>query len=1454
MTIQPIQTTPTSSKMTNISDEQQQQQQQQQFLMAAAAMAAANCHNNNNNSVLLTGAAHFTDDVRKWGYMRKLKTNKRKFFVLRLNSLLTLSKATIAYYDNEKKYRDKCPARRTIVLVECFAVARIPDQKRYVLGIYTKDDLLAAICDDEKQLNEWLQAIRSILYRTPEYHCRSLRDFHFIWQGHINRVDGALPRALMGTYRFCLMPTVLYLIRLESSNSNSNNSVANSSQANRYEFPLSIIHRCGHKDKTFYLKIGRLSELGAGECWVQTDDQTIAEHMHAKVSSFWALNKNSKSADDGGNSNNTTTAAGDDHGKTTATMLNNHSSSTASSLAGYRPRSSSTSNAINSNQLSGSSSRQPHHLMMHQFMPTAAVQFHPGLNQHHHHHTANNRNSMPATSSSTSSQSPADSRERLQSCSSSTGGGGGGSVRSHTASDCSNEDLSQGYCASSNSASSAATTPLGPMFPSPWNIHHLYHHGMPHHFSQPPPTSHHNHSHQCSSSQSSFYLNNSFAQSSSSCGGSLHNPSNPITKNPTNSSTSSLSTEFDIQEQQQLQQIHATMFSPLNCLDLNQNQHSNLVMGALSQDNDKGFGADLDLYPAYIPPLSSQSTSSTTMPACASCIQMCYLQLFQQQQQQHLSSTTSGQPTHQSPITSPKCHCSACLMHSFTHESSSSISSSLSSSNTNCTNNGGQSGVQNHHYLPTIPAGEPSDYVPMKPMNAHSPNNNSSADDQIRDDDISKKKLDKTDEEEENCYLHMSPLAVANGDGSNPMVTSTSNSVSNSIEFNLEKLRSYIRDDDHTVSTTAKTVPVTIPANMNESNDDTIFNGLTRAYSTGSKPQPLAPSIGSQCNNQPVTTKTNIGTDKVTKQQQLPTPSSSSSKSTTTSHQIRNRASSTGSHGMKFSAFLSSRRKNKMSAIIPIQQQQQMTNPQVHNDFQHNCQWPSSMETASSSCCSLIEEQSTNKSNKAASAPILSSLIQPRVRSLTLGSKPAGLRLHNLFKNKSTSVTATSSVNQINPLLQCTSQIPPDILANLYGHSLIPKPHASCTCSLHHHHHHHNHFAHHHHHMTTAAPTTSQPVPHLNNHPMPVSFLPEEGDLMEIDYSANNKSKDHRFHQKHHHHHHGHHHHHHHAKSIANNQKTNDSSNETIQSELDTDEKNIDITSESRTKSATSDLSNRNRKNSDSSQSNSEIVNNSHKSSMNEVQTQKSNQNTLDHLVHTLKHTLSIHGSKQPHSINTSPSFYDDNDDYIMFTPGSQKNNHSNVLSKSLPEQDIINTKINRNLTTYSDQSIAPLATNEILSDDDQKPVHLAEEEESLYVLLSPDQSSSSNKASTTLNSGNKKSNSKKTKSSTMRSLFSSITMNTGVEGNQGSGSRFRFMRSISSCNNNNHDNNSIKSTGKNSSRNQRQSSSRSESSPLDHHIHETPQTTVIATTTKSSPSPTNISATPPPPTATIIT
>lgn len=86
------------------------------------------------------------------------------------------SNATLAYYDNEKKFREKQSPKRVILLSECFAVARIPD-RRYVLGIYTKEDLLATAFDDEKPFLEWLQAIRSILYLMPEFQMRPIRDF-----------------------------------------------------------------------------------------------------------------------------------------------------------------------------------------------------------------------------------------------------------------------------------------------------------------------------------------------------------------------------------------------------------------------------------------------------------------------------------------------------------------------------------------------------------------------------------------------------------------------------------------------------------------------------------------------------------------------------------------------------------------------------------------------------------------------------------------------------------------------------------------------------------------------------------------------------------------------------------------------------------------------------------------------------------------------------------------------------------------------------------------------------------------------------------------------------------------------------------------------------------------------------------------------------------------------------
>lgn len=138
-------------------------------------------------------------DVQKSGYMRKskvkrrstvltldlnldhhllllsLQTNKRKFFVLRMNTLMDSNEATLSYYDTEKKFRlnpdpsNQMP-RRTTYIKNCWAVHKKYDSKhRWSMAVYTNEDMLATYCDDEKVLNEWIEAIRKVMKTQQDF-------------------------------------------------------------------------------------------------------------------------------------------------------------------------------------------------------------------------------------------------------------------------------------------------------------------------------------------------------------------------------------------------------------------------------------------------------------------------------------------------------------------------------------------------------------------------------------------------------------------------------------------------------------------------------------------------------------------------------------------------------------------------------------------------------------------------------------------------------------------------------------------------------------------------------------------------------------------------------------------------------------------------------------------------------------------------------------------------------------------------------------------------------------------------------------------------------------------------------------------------------------------------------------------------------------------------------------
>lgn len=363
------------------------------------------------------------------------------------------------------------------------------------------------------------------------------------------------------------------------------------------------------------------------------------------------------------------------------------------------------------------------------------------------------------------------------------------------------------------------------------------------------------------------------------------------------------------------------------------------------------------------------------------------------------------------------------------------------------------------HYLPPVPAGTTADYLTMSP-GSHESTSHPESDHHDQDDG----------------YLDMAPLSPSSKSpstsggnvSSNPVAIPPSKSSyhpdGSSIESHLEKVRSYYGNDEETglgPRAKAGSTPHYQAANQSQT-DDSIFNGLTRAYSTGSRPQPLAPSIGAQCvvpaNPQAGSTSSTENT--AVANSIRTTPASSSSSNNKSSHN-RIRAFSTGSHGLNLAAIRLNSRRRKL-------QQMQNTQSQPWQCSVGSCEADTVL--TSSSASSLIEEESVGrKHNKASSAPVLSPLVQPRTRSATIGSKPSTF-------------------------------VPP-------AHHHVGQHKPAVVSSHHHLHHHHCHLN-----STEMVCSTACKGPWYPGYepqsPVNSTVLPpqQEPDLMELDYSNNAKN------------------------------------------------------------------------------------------------------------------------------------------------------------------------------------------------------------------------------------------------------------------------------------------------------------------------------------------------------------
>ncbi|XP_077299286.1 insulin receptor substrate 1 chico isoform X2 [Arctopsyche grandis] len=217
-------------------------------------------------------------EVVRQGYLKKLKTMKKKYFVLK--SETSQNSARLEYYDSEKKWKSQGQPKKVISLKSCFNITRRLDTRhKHVIALYTKDECLCVVLDSEEDLAGWLQALLSLLHGENAVDDQPHSRQH-VWQVNVQKKGLGASRNILGLYNLCLTDKKLFLVKIRP---NVNTAVPDLRFPDTLEFSLTTIRRCGDSECFFYMEVGRSSVTGAGELWMHTEDQNIAQSMHSTI-------------------------------------------------------------------------------------------------------------------------------------------------------------------------------------------------------------------------------------------------------------------------------------------------------------------------------------------------------------------------------------------------------------------------------------------------------------------------------------------------------------------------------------------------------------------------------------------------------------------------------------------------------------------------------------------------------------------------------------------------------------------------------------------------------------------------------------------------------------------------------------------------------------------------------------------------------------------------------------------------------------------------------------------------------------------------------------------------------------------------------------------------------------------------------------------------------------------
>ncbi|XP_064597207.1 insulin receptor substrate 1-like [Liolophura sinensis] len=214
------------------------------------------------------GSQNIPADVTKMGYLKKLKTMKKKFFIVRSGS--RFHPPRLEYFDSEKKFLAGLQAKRSIDLSQCFSVNKRTDSKhKFGIIIYTKDDSFTVLAENADERDDWFNEVLEA-FREGICDMEVIKHYDCVWSVNVQNKGLGNSRNLSGHYRLCLSDEAVSMVKLNSV-------------VPEVVFQLRLIRRCGHSNGVFFMEVGRSSITGEGELWMAVEDTAMAQSMHDAI-------------------------------------------------------------------------------------------------------------------------------------------------------------------------------------------------------------------------------------------------------------------------------------------------------------------------------------------------------------------------------------------------------------------------------------------------------------------------------------------------------------------------------------------------------------------------------------------------------------------------------------------------------------------------------------------------------------------------------------------------------------------------------------------------------------------------------------------------------------------------------------------------------------------------------------------------------------------------------------------------------------------------------------------------------------------------------------------------------------------------------------------------------------------------------------------------------------------